>query len=205
MLNWAYKNRRVLTVALAFIMVVAIGWFVWDKLHPAQPVTFESQTQAETAKGVELAAKNAHIDMIQSQLEEAARQIAELRNKPPDKVVYTIAASVPQTVEQEREKRGADFAIITDLAKPTETVDITKLEPNTPVNLNQYNIYAYPKIQRAWTIFPDWGDAAKGNFNIKEITWDVNKRISKDGKYLGVVAGYDKEKDQAKLGLRYAY
>lgn len=145
------------------------------------------------------------IDMLQNQLEEAAREIAELRNKPPDVIVKTVAAEVSKVVEQERQQRGANFAIVTDPANPTKTVDTTKLEPNTPVNLNQYNVYAYPKIQRAWTIFSYWGDTVKGKVNIKEITWDVNKRILKDGKYLGAVVGYDKEKEQAKLGLRYVY
>jgi hypothetical protein len=36
-------------------------------------------------------------------------------------------------------------------------------------------------------------------------TFDVNKRISKDGKYLGAAVGYNIEKEQAKLELRYTY
>ena len=33
----------------------------------------------------------------------------------------------------------------------------------------------------------------------------VSRRITKDGKYIGVVAGYDFKYDHAKAGLRYSF
>lgn len=132
-------------------------------------VTGESQQQAETPEGVELAAKNAHINMLQSQLEEAAKQIASLYNRPPDKVIKTVPVEVVKTVEIEREKRGADFAIVTEPKQPDQQTDlkeIKKLPANTPVTLNQYNVFAYKQKLRSIEITPDWSDAVRGKWKL---------------------------------------
>ncbi len=44
----------------------------------------------------------------------------------------------------------------------------------------------YPRNQRVWTVFPDWNDDVKGKVNTRKSSFDANK-----------------EKEQAKLGLRY--
>ncbi|MBP2635570.1 MAG: hypothetical protein H6Q72_1477 [Firmicutes bacterium] len=192
-------------IALGVILLVAAGYFIWQHFHQPQPVTGESQQQAETPAGVELAAKNAHINMLQSQLDEAAAQIAALKNKPPNTIIQTVPYEVTKTIEVERKKSGADFAIVTDPKQPDKQVnlkEIEKLPANTPVNLNQYNVFAYKKVIHGYNIYPGYD---VGRFKINEITADVSRRISKDGKFVGVAAGYDFEHDKAKIGLRYSY
>lgn len=186
-------------------ILLALSYFGWQHFHQPQPITGESQKQAETPAGVELAAKNAHIDMLQSQLEETAKQIADLKNKPPDTIIHTVPVKVIETVEVERKKSGADFAIVTDPKQPDKQVDlkdIERLPADTSVTLNQYNVQAYKKVIHGYNIYPGY-DA--GGFKINEITADASRRISKDGKYLGVIAGYDFEHDKAKIGLRYSF
>lgn len=197
------NKYRIAAIIIGLAIVMALGYFVWQYFHKPQPVTTESQQQAETPAGVELAAKNAHIKMLQSQLEETAKQIAELKNKPPATIIKTVPVEVIKTVEVERQKSDADFAIVTDPKHPDKKVDfkeVEKLPADTTVTLNQYNVHAYKKVIRGVNVYP-----ALDTGKINEVTADVSRRISKSGKYLGVTAGYDFEHDKAKIGLRYSY
>lgn len=128
-----------------------------------------SQQQAETPVGVELAAQNAKVKMLQSQLDDAAKQIAALKNKPLDTIVKTVPVEVVKTVEVERKKSGADFSILTDPNNPDNQVDLNEVEQlpeNTTVTLNQYNVHAYKKVIRQIEIAPDWQKLARGDFKV---------------------------------------
>ena len=202
------NKRRWLIYAAALIIILLICWFVWQRAHTPQTVTAISQQQAETPAGVELAAKNAHIDMLQSQLEEAAKQIAQLKDKPPVEVVKTVPVEVVKVVEVEREKRGADFAMLTDPKQPEKAVnpkELEKLPADTAISLNQYNVYAYKKIIRGVNVYPDWGELAQSKFKLDEVSVDWSKRITKDGQYLGVTGAYNFDREQSKIGLRYSF
>lgn len=198
-------KRQAFIVLGVFLLLAAPGWMLYRNFHQPQPVTAESQQQAETPAGVELAAKNAHIDMLQSQLAGAAKQIAELKNKPPDTVIRTVPVEVIKTVEVERQKSSADFAIVTDPKQPNKKIDLKEVEnlpANTPVVLNQYNVHAYKKVVHGFNVYPGYDN---GSIKINEVTADVNRRISKNGKYLGITAGYDFEHDEVKIGIRYTF
>jgi len=201
-------TKRQAAILLGVLILCVAGYFIWQHYHQPQPVTAESQQQAETLQGVDLAAKNAHITMLQSQLDEAAQQIAKLKNKPPDTIVKTVPVEVIKTVEVERQKVGADFAIVTDPKQPDKQVnfkEIEKLPADTPVTLNQYNVFAYKKVIRGVNVYPDLSKAVQGKFKLDEVTADVSRRITKDGKYIGVIAGYDFIHDHAKAGIRYSF
>lgn len=202
-------TKRQAAILLGVVLLVLVGgYFVYQHFHQSQPVTAESQQQAETPAGVDIAAKNAHITMLQSQLAEAAQQIAKLKNKPPDTVIQTVPVEVIKIVEIEREKSGANLAIVTDPTQPDKQVDlkeVEKLPADTAVTLNQYNVFAYKKVIRGVNVYPDLSKLAQGKFKLDEVTADVSQRITKDGKYLGVVAGYDFKYDHAKTGIRYSF
>lgn len=147
-IQWVCSHKKQIGVCFLAIAILAGGYLLYQHFHPPQLVTTESQQQAETPEGISLAAHNAQVDMLQSQLKEAAQQIAALKNQPPNTIVQTIPVQVPYVVEQQREKAGADFAIVTDPANPTTPVDlkqVAQLPANTPVTLNQYNVQAYPQ------------------------------------------------------------
>jgi len=202
-------TKRQALILLGVLILCVAGWLIYQHYHQPQPVTAESQQQAETAAGVALAAKNAHINMLQSQLDEAAQQIAELKNKPPDTIVKTVPVEVIKTIEVERQKSGADFAIVTDPKQPDKQVNlkaVEKLLADTPVTLNQYNVFAYKKVIRGVNVYPDWEESVKkASPRMQEVTYDVNRRITKDGKYLGGSVGYDFKHDEAKVGIRYSF
>ncbi|WP_371374324.1 hypothetical protein [Sporomusa aerivorans] len=202
------KRHAVILLGVVLLVVVA-GWVLYQNYYQPQTVTGESQQQAETPAGVGQSADNARVKMLESQLAEAALQIAELKNKPPDTIIQTVPVEVEKVVIKEVEKRGANFAIVTDPANPDKTVDLTEvasMPEGTTVNLNQYNVYAYRKVIRGFNIIPDWSESVKkASPRIQELTFDASRRITKDGKYLGGVVGYDFKHDEAKAGIRYSF
>jgi len=201
-------TKRLATILLGVVLLCVAGWLLYQHYHQPQLVTAESQAQAETPAGVEKAAENAEVKMLKSQLAEAAQQIASLKNKPPVTVVKTVPVEVIKTVEIERQKSGADFAIVADPVNPDKQVnlqEVASLPEDTPVTLNQYNVFVYKKVIRGVNVYPDWSKLAQGKFGINEVTADVSRRITKDGKYIGVAAGYDFKHDHAKAGIRYSF
>jgi hypothetical protein len=40
---------------------------------------------------------------------------------------------------------------------------------------------------------------------VSEVTYDVSRKITNDGKYLGVVSGYDFDDKKVKIGLRVTF
>lgn len=202
------QKRRWLLYAAALIIICIAGYFIWQGFHKLRPVTPMSQQQAETPAGVELAAKNVHIAMLQGQLEEAAKQVEEYKNKPPDKIVVTEVKETIKVVERERAAVGADFAMVTDPAHPEKQADlkeIEKLPAGTAVTLNQYNVFAYRKKFQQIELTPDWAELAQGKLKLDEAGYTINKRITKTGKYLGFKVAYNLKHEEAKGSVVYAF
>lgn len=205
-MTWIMNNKKLIVYTLVAVVIAIGGYFLYQYFHPVQTVTGESQAQAETTQGIDLAAKNAHINMLQDQLIEALDQIRELKNKSPDTIIKTVPVEVIKTVEKEVAVRGADFAIVTDPQNPDKQVDlkeIANLPANTDVTLNQYNVFAYKKVFHDWTIYPSFKGVTPSGIN--EVSYGINRKITKDGKYLGIVTGYEFDDKKAKIGLRITY
>ncbi|MDU2063796.1 MAG: hypothetical protein E6713_03060 [Sporomusaceae bacterium] len=207
MTNLSKKQQTI--VAAVLIVLIGIGGYLFYKHeHHPQVVTGESQHQAESTGGVDLAAKNAHIKMLQAQLKDAADQIAVLKNKPPLEIVRTVPAQVSATVEQQRQAAKADFAIVTDPKNPDKVVDLKQVEQlpaNTPVTLNQYNVQAFKPTLHQLDIIPDWSSTVKGSPKLAEVDYGESHKVSSDGKYFGWKAGYDIKHSEVKAGITYTF
>lgn len=189
------------------ILILGVAeYFLYQYLHPAQPVTAESQQQAETPAGISLAAHNAKVGLMQDQLDSAGKQIALLKNLPPDVIIKTVPYQVEKTVVQYVKTSGADFAIVTDPKNPDKVVDlkeVAKLPATTPITLNEYNIKAYKKVIRGVTLYPSFAGITPSG--LKEIEGDISRKISKDGKYIGIAGSYNFEHKEAMTGLRFTF
>ena len=203
--NLSTRNKAILTGIVILILII-VGYFAYQYFNPAQVVTGESQEQAETPAGILLGATNAHIPIIQDQLDEAAAEIARLRGLPPRYIYLSSPPTVIHDIEVQRETAKADFAIITNPAEPTKTVvikEIEQLPPLTPIVLNQYNIQAYKKVVKGITLYPSFNGITPNG--VSEIEGDISRKITKDGKYLGVAASYNFKHDEAMAGLRITF
>jgi Tfp pilus assembly protein PilO len=204
--NILTARGKIILSLIIFLIVCVIGYFTYLYLHPVQIFTGESQQQAETVQGISLAAHNAYVSMKQSQLNEAAQQIALLKDKSPDTIIKTTPVDIINAVEKEVEKSDADFSVVTDPQQPDNKVDlkeISRLPARTDVTLNQYNVFAYKKIIRGINVYPRFtGITPTG---LSEVTYDLNRKITNDGKYIGITGGYDFDNKKAKIGLRYTF
>ena len=199
--DYMAKYSSVLTIILCVVAVVAVCFSVYGCMHPAQTVTQESQQEAETPAGVQEAAQAAKVPLTSAQATEAATQIRHIYESgtAPARIVYTTAQQAESTEKQEQAKSKADFAIVTDASDPNKKADVSSLPANTPVTLNQYNVQAYKKVLHTVEIGTN---DFKG---VDEVGYTVSRKISKDGKYLGIGASYNIEDKKTMVKVSYTW
>ncbi len=199
--NWMINHKKLCLYAVGAVVVIAIGFLVWHLAHPPQTVTTESQQEAQTPAGIQQAANKAFVPISNDQSKEAAEQIRYIyaNNTPPQYITYTTVQQAPDAEKIAQEKAGADFSIVTDATAPAKKADISSLPANAPVTLNQYNVQAYKKVLH--TVDVGTSDAK----SVGEVGYTVSKKISKDGKYIGVGASYNFDNEKAMVKLSYTW
>lgn len=145
-LNNKYKTAQIIIAVVLVILLVCFLVKAWET-HTTKPVTPMTQQQAETPAGVEKAADNAHIKLDSGQTKQVSETIREIRvtEKEPVYIIQTTGDKAQEASEKASEQAKADFSIVTDKDHPDEAVELDKLDKNTTVNLNQYNVQAYKK------------------------------------------------------------
>ena len=175
--------KVIISVAVGILITAVIAYAVNRIYHywHDKPVTTMSQEEAETPKGVETASQNAGVPVSPTQAKEVAREIQVIREteQVPVYVVQSTGATVEKDSEKAVKDNHADFAILTDPSDKDKEVDISSIPEDTKVELNQYNVQAYKPVIRQVEV----GKSPDGD-NI--VGFAISKKVSKDGKYLGV-------------------
>ena len=200
--NWIMTHKNLCIYAVAAVLVVAIGFLVWHLAHPPQTVTTESQTQTETPTGVKQAANQAQVPISNDQAQQAASQIKYIysHDVQPIYMVTTTGNKVQKVAETAQNNAGADFSIITNKSDPNSKVDISAIPSTSTVELNQYNVQAYKKILHTIEVVPDIQ-----NKSVDEVGYTVSRKISNDGKYIGVGASYNIDNHKTMVKLSYTW
>lgn len=196
-------------MVMAFVIVLIMLLFavVWNDLHNAEnkdtsnnEVIVTSQKEAETVQGIEKAAEAAQTPITVSQAKEVVEKIKYIREneQTPIYVTQTTAAEAPAKIDEAKEIAKADFAVVTSKDNPNEKINIDKLDPNTPVELNQYNVQAYPKALRQLEL----GRGTDGGVLIGA---SVHKKVSDNGQYLGLGVDYDTERSRLMAKVIYTW
>lgn len=182
-IDWLKAHKMSCLYAAGIIIVVVLAVALWRYTHRPEPVTTESQVQAETVQGVERAAGNAHVQLSTDQAQQASTQIKYIysHDVQPIYTVTTTGNNAESVAETAQKAAGADFSIVTDKYNPTKQTSLKTLPASSTVELNQYNIQAYKKILHTIEIVPDIQ-----NKNIDEVGYTVSRKISNDsiGHYL---------------------
>lgn len=123
---------------------------------------------------------------------EVAQAIQEAKTRPPDDTITTTGAGMPQALTNSLHQTRADFQIVTDPANPDKPPE--KPNPEQPVNLNVYNVKAYPKHLIEATAYQRAADVA----------YMTRVTVFKHTGYLGPVVSYDADRQsgKVKIGLR---
>ena len=199
--TWVYAHRRIVSGILFGILavVIAVLLFRGCKTEP-QKVTVEPQVEAQSEAGVEKAADNAQVPVSRQQAQDAAQEIHYIyeHDTKPEYTIITTGGDVEKQAQAAQERAGADFSIVasTDGA-PANTASISK---DRPVELNQYNVQAYKRVLHTVEVSPD----IEGR-GIAEVGYSVSRKVSSDGKYLGVGASYNFDNDKAYVKMTYTW
>lgn len=199
--TWVYAHRRIVSGILFGILavIVAVLLFRGCKTEP-QKVTVEQQTQAQSEAGVEKAADNAQVPVSRQQAQDAAQEIHYIyeHDTKPEYTIITTGGDVEKQAQAAQERAGADFSIVA--SDDGEKADVTSISKDKPVELNQYNVQAYKKVLHTVEVSPDI--ERRG---IAEVGYSVSRKVSRDGKYLGVGASYNFDNDKAYVKMTYTW
>ena len=200
--DWAKAHKTIVLYAVSIVLVAVLAVVAWRYMHRPEPVATESQVQAETPAGVTLAADNAHVGLSADQAQQTADKIKYIYSHDVQPV-YTITTTgdKAQTCSQNaQEAAGADFSIVTDKYNPTKQTDLKTLPASSTVELNQYNVQAYKKVLHTIEVVPDIQ-----NKSVDEVGYTVSRKISNDGKYIGVGASYNIDDHKTMVKLSYTW
>ncbi len=195
-LNNKYKTAQIITAVILIVLLVFFVVKAWEA-HTSKPVTTIPQQQAETPAGVEEAASNAHIKLDSGQAKQVSETIREIRvtEKEPVYIIKTSGDKAQEASEKASKQEKADFSIVTDKDHPDEAVELDKLDKDTTVNLNQYNIQAYKK-QLNTIEYQPWE---------KTIGYTHSWKVSKSGRYIGVGADYNTDDGRIMAKITYSW
>lgn len=190
------KYKKYLISGGLILLCVLICWGIWKVTHKTELVQGTSQQVVETAKGVEIAGEKAGYKLDKGQSQQIAQTIREIHTERivPEYVVTTKGSEVKTVSEQARKDNHADFSLVTDKNDPEKTVDLNKIDKDAKVELNQYNIQAYKKVIRTIDVQSN-----------KQATLTISRKITNDGQYLGIGAGYDWENNRVIAKVSYSW
>lgn len=200
--TWALAHRRIIggVVLGVLLVVIAVLLFRGCKTEP-QKVTVEQQTQAQTEAGVEKAADNAQIPVSREQAQDTAQEIRYIyeHDTKPEYTIITTGGDVEKQAQAAQERAGADFSIVA--SQDGSKSDVASINKDKPVELNQYNVQAYKKVLHTVEVSPD----IEGGRGVAEIGYTVSRKVSRDGKYLGVGASYNFDSDKTYVKMTYTW
>ena len=200
--TWVYAHRRIVSGILFGILavVIAVLLFRGCKTEP-QKVTVEPQSEAQTETGVEKAADKAQVPVSRQQAQDAAQEIHYIyeHDTKPEYTIITTGGDVEKQAQAAQERAGADFAIVA--SDDGEKADVASISKDKPVELNQYNVQAYKRVLHTVEVSPD----IEGGRGIAEVGYSVSRKVSRDGKYLGVGASYNFDSNKAYVKMTYTW
>ena len=199
--TWVYAHRRIIGAIIFGILavIVAVLLFRGCKTEP-QKVTVEPQVEAQSEAGVEKAADNAKVPVSRQQAQDAAQEIHYIyeHDTKPEYTIITTGGDVEKQAQAAQERAGADFSIVA--SDDGEKADVASISKDKPVELNQYNVQAYKKVLHTVEVSPD----IEGR-GIAEVGYSVSRKVSRDGKYLGVGVSYNFDNDKAYVKMTYTW
>lgn len=202
-MSWMKQHKTLCLHILSIVLAAVLLFLLYHHLNPPQTITQETQEQAETVQGIQTAAQAAQVPIDSQQAPTAAQEIKRIADSgtAQNYVTYTTVQQAPAAEKAAQDKAGADFSIVTNRDSPGKTAaDLSKLPASTPVTLNQYNVQAYKKVLHTIEIAPDIQ-----NKSIDEVGYTVSRKISSDGKYIGIGATYNIDEHKTMVKVSYTW
>ena len=179
------KKYKICKYFIIICLTGAAFYYVFNKIKQFDKTPIIKSEQLQSTDQIKKAADNAGLSLSDEQSKFIQDKI---QNAKPAGSVPATSGTVQQVAEQQRQQNGSDFApVVSD-------GDISKLPDDTPIELNQYHIYAAPKLQHEVGLKLD----AESGSHISGISYGIKRRITEKGQYIGARVEYDwKEKEIA--------
>lgn len=200
--TWLYEHRRIIGIIAAAILLIIVCVLLFRSCQKQpEKVTQETQTEAQTEAGVEKAADNAQVPIDRQQAQDAAKEIHYIyqHDTQPEYTIVTTGGDVERQAQAAQERAGADFSIVA--TADGDKADVASISKDKPVELNQYNVQAYKKVLHTVEVSPD----IDGGRGIAEAGYSVSRKVSSDGKYLGVGASYNFDNNKVYVKMTYTW
>ena len=204
-IEWAKPHKTIILYAVGIILVAVLAVVAWRYTHRPEPVTTETQVQAQTVQGVDRAANNAHVTLTPDQSQQTADRIKYIytHDVQPVYTITTTGANAEKQEQAAQKAAGADFSIITNKSAPDIKTDLKTLPASSTVELNQYNVQAYKKVLRTIEVTPGIGSG--GVTGVSEVGFTVSRKVTNDGKYVGVGASYNTDTKKTYVKVSYTW
>lgn len=186
------RKYQILKYMFIAITVGIAGYCIYNALKPADKTPIIKSEQLQTANQIKQAADNAGVSLSDEQSKIIQDKIQDAK---PTGSISATAGTVQQVAEQQRQQNGSDFApVVSD-------GNISKLPDDTPIELNQYHIYAAPKVQHEVGVKLD----AESSSHISGVSYGIKRRISEKGQYVGARVDYDWRDKEAAVWATYSW
>ena len=163
------KEKKFLII-LSIICFFIIGFYVYqyfNKTVENNPITMTKEEILDENTVKEYVNKNTDANINNYQSKEIVKTVERIieHDRKPNQVVTTTGKDYKQVSKEQAEKKKVDATIIAPAKNETKTVD--EIKEDDIVNLNQYNVYAYPKRQLSFTYYADHDKAIDLEYQIK--------------------------------------
>lgn len=186
------RKYKILKYMLIAIAVGIAGYCIYNALKPAEKTPIIKSEQLQTADQIKQTAANAGVSLSDEQAKNIQDKILDAK---PTGSVPATAGTVQQVAEQQRQLNGSDFApVVSDS-------DLSKLPDDTPIELNQYHIYAAPKVQHEIGVKLD----QESSSHISGVSYGIKRRITEKGQYIGARVDYDWKDKEAAVWATYTW
>lgn len=186
------RKYNILKYMFIVVAVGIAGYCIYDVLKPAEKTPIMKSEQLQSTDQIKKAADNAGVSLSDEQSKIIQDKIQDAK---PAGSVSATAGTVQQVAEQQRQQNGSDFApVVSD-------GELSKLPDDTPIELNQYHIYAAPKVQHEIGLKLD----AKSDSHISGISYGIKRRITEKGQYIGARIDYDWKDKEAAVWATYSW
>ena len=186
-MNWKEILKIIAAGIIGAVIVIEINHYFVEP----DKVPVVSTEEIKTGNSVKDVVASAGINLSTEQAGEVANKI---KNAKPTGSVNTTAGDLKETAAELQQKNDSDFASV------VTNEDLSKMDKDTPVELQQYHIYAASKVLRELGLKAD----SSGN-GVAGVSYGIKRRISAERKYIGVRADYDWNKKEAAVWLTYSW
>lgn len=187
------ETRQKIFMYLLVVLVIGLaGYILYNELKPADKTPIITSEQLSTADKVQQTADKAGVSLSDEQAKNIQNKIQHAEAAGS---VLATAGTIQQVAEQQRQRNGSDFApVVSD-------GELSQLPDDTPINLNQYHIYAAPKVQHEVGVKLD----AESGSHVSGVSYGIKRRIAASGKYIGARVDYDWKDKEAAVWATYSW